>query len=62
MDQNSSNARAAVTNAGLSPRKVPLCSPGFHVSYSGRIGVTAIGIPCPLMGLGRQTMSRPQPI
>ena len=44
-DQKCSRAAAAVTNAGLWPRNVPLCSPGFHTSSSGRISVTASGSP-----------------
>ena len=38
-------AAVAVTKAWLLPRKVPLCSPGSHLSSSGRIITMAKGRP-----------------
>ena len=43
--QNFCKATRAVTNACAFPRNVPLCSPGFHTSYSGRMSTSAIGSP-----------------
>ena len=43
--QNSRRAARPVTNAGLKPRKVPLCSPGHHTSSSRRMSSKANGKP-----------------
>ena len=45
-------AALAVTNARLFPRKVPLCSPGFHWSSSGFISTTA-----PLIATGNRVVA-----
>ena len=39
------SAAVAVTNAGLCPRKVPLCSPGAHTSNSGLSNTSDSGSP-----------------
>src|SRR5690606_9039550 len=55
--QKSSRARVAVTKAWLLPRKVPLCSPGAHLSKPGRMSVTAKGGPMPESDLASVTTS-----
>ncbi len=60
-DQYVSRAAVAVTNAGLLPRKVPLCSPGSQMSSSGLNRHSDMGSPYPLMDLDTVTMSGVMP-